>query len=181
MCDPQQDARQPGRGLQDAWQMLELAAIHHPDTLAVVDCARGGRLLTYQALFERSAALACAMRARGVRRGDRVGVLCRNSAAVLELHFAAAAIHAVVVNLNIHLAPPELAYILDDSAPVVVFADRHYAQTLREALAAAGGAPRRVVWIDVEVPESGTPAVPSGAQVDGLQASQAAPPCGNAP
>ena len=46
MCDPQQDARQPGRGLQDAWQMLELAAIHHPDTLAVVDCARGGRLLT---------------------------------------------------------------------------------------------------------------------------------------
>lgn len=127
------------RAQQDVWQLLELAAIHHADTLAVVDCAGGvtperpGRQLTYGQLFGRAAALAAALRAAGVRRGDRVGVLSRNSAHVIELHYAAAAIHAVVVNLNIHLAAPELAYILADSQPRLVFADAHCAPALLAA------------------------------------------------
>lgn len=127
------------RAQQDVWQLLELAAIHHADTLAVVDCAGGvsperpGRQLTYGQLFGRAAALAAAMRAAGVRRGDRVGVLSRNSSHVIELHYAAAAIHAVVVNLNIHLAAPELAYILADSQPRLVFADSHCAPALLAA------------------------------------------------
>lgn len=36
----------------------------------------------------------------------------RSLAQVLELHFAAAALHAVVVNVNVNLAPPELLYVL---------------------------------------------------------------------
>lgn len=132
-------AAETPRAQQDVWQLLELAAIHHADTLAVVDCAGGvsperpGRQLTYGQLFGRAAALAGALRASGVRRGDRVGVLSRNSSYVIELHYAAAAIHAVVVNLNIHLAAPELAYILADSQPRLVFADTHCAPALLAA------------------------------------------------
>jgi acyl-CoA synthetase (AMP-forming)/AMP-acid ligase II len=51
----------------------------------------------------------------------------------MELHFACAAIHAVVVNLNIHLAPRELAFICADSAPKLVFADTACAPTLLAA------------------------------------------------
>ncbi len=132
-------AAEAPRAQQDVWQLLELAAIHHADTLAVVDCAGGvsperpGRQLTYGQLFGRAAALAGALRASGVRRGDRVGVLSRNSSHVIELHYAAAAIHAVVVNLNIHLAAPELAYILADAQPRLVFADTHCAPALLAA------------------------------------------------
>lgn len=165
-AEPPPPARE--RPLQDAWQLLELAAIHHADTLAVVDCAAGAeRTLTYAQLWERAAGLAAALKAAGVRRGDRVAVLSRNSSLVMELHYAAAALHAVIVNLNVHLAPRELAFICADSAPALVFADSAYAEPLlaaraeMAAVAAAQGQPASaaapaaepfgtVVWMRVE-------------------------------
>lgn len=153
--------------LADVWQLLELAAIHHPHALAVVDAAGPGRQLTYQQLYDRAAALAGCLRKRGVRRGDRLGVLSRNCSHVLELHFAAAALHAVVLNLNIHLAPRELAFILGDASPLLVFADRQYAPSLLAAVEGyaedcatrdAEPALRRVVWMDLEGPPPPLPA-----------------------
>lgn len=177
----------PDVGLQDVWQLLELAAIHHADKLAVIDCAAGsgGRQLTYSQLFDRAAALAAHLAAAGVRRGDRIGVLSRNAAHVIELHFAAAAIHAVVVNLNIHLAPRELAFICADSEPKLVFADTHCAAALLAAhtelrsqdAAAEPGRKRpvfdNVVWMRLE----GNGALP--AEVEGLQVGHegACSPC----
>lgn len=130
----QLDPDRPNHSLQDAWQILELAAIHYPEKLAVVDCGND-TLLTYAELHQRATRLAAWLQRSGVRRGDRVGILARNSSYVMELHFAAAALHAVVVNLNIHLAPAELAYILSDSKPKVTFADRAYAASLVAARA----------------------------------------------
>jgi len=151
--------------LQDAWQILELAAIHFPDKLAVVDCGNDSTL-TYAQLHERAATLAAWLRRHGIHRGDRVGVLCRNSSHVMELHFAAAAIHAVVVNLNIHLAPAELAYILSDSGPKIVFVDRTYASTIVAASkhldSSAANSSYDLICIDVEPIEDGvTPMFPS--------------------
>lgn len=143
--------------LQDAWHLLELATIHHPDALAVVDAASRERQLTYQQLYERSTALAGYLRQQGVGRGDRIGVLSRNCSYVVELHFATAAIHAVVVNLNIHLAPRELSFIFKDSSPQLVFADRQYAGSLLAAVEgqhglgdSVGAAAFTVVWMDIE-------------------------------
>lgn len=153
--EPSDTSQVVDRSLQDAWQILELAAIHHPDTLAVIDCGVEDRILTYGQLYSRSAALAAFLRNNGVRRGSRIGVLCRNSSHVMELHYAAAALHAVVVNLNIHLAAPELAYILQDSGPVLVFADRHLQQGIvgaHQELQIQGHAPTysKLVWMDVD-------------------------------
>lgn len=113
------DRRMP----QDVWHILELAAIHSPEKLAVVDCGKDF-LLTYSDLHLRASMLAAWMKRQGVRRGDRIGVMCRNSSHVMEMHFAAAALHAVVVNINIHLAPVELEYIFQDSKPVLTFVDK---------------------------------------------------------
>jgi acyl-CoA synthetase (AMP-forming)/AMP-acid ligase II len=139
------------RPVQDAWQILELAAIHFPEKLAVVDCGND-ITLTYEDLHRRSAALAAWLRRRGVRRGDRVGVLCRNSSHVMEIHFAAAALHAVIVNMNIHLAPAELAYILEDSRPALVFADLGVATNLMAARSQMQpqGAGGDLVWVNVD-------------------------------
>lgn len=98
--------------------------------------------------------LAGAMHARGLAKGDRVGVLLPNSTAVLDVHFAAAAKRTVVVvrarhgvclhgdgaspllprvppqNLNTHLVAPELAYLLEVSGPKMLVRARLCACTL---------------------------------------------------
>ena len=67
------------------------------------------------------------------------------------MHFVAAGLRAVLVNLNFRLAPPELAYILSHSEPSWLVAHVKYRPTLLEALqhpdgAAAALSLRGVVW-----------------------------------
>jgi acyl-CoA synthetase (AMP-forming)/AMP-acid ligase II len=75
----------------DAWTLLELAAAHYGDRLAVVD---QDRMLSYNKLAIRARALAGWLVEQGVRRGSHVGVMTRNSSFVMEIHFAAAYLHA---------------------------------------------------------------------------------------
>ena len=55
-----------------------------------------------------------ALRAKGVKPGDRVGLLMHNCPQFLEVFFATARIGAVLVSLNVRLVPTELDFILDD-------------------------------------------------------------------
>ncbi|MFF5012713.1 o-succinylbenzoate--CoA ligase [Streptomyces sp. NPDC001165] len=75
----------------------------------------GDRSTDYRTLNTRTTRLARALRARGVRRGDRVAYLGPNHPAYLETLFAAGLLGAVFVPLNTRLAGPELAYQLADS------------------------------------------------------------------
>ena len=84
-------ASQPDCG--DVFQWLELASIHHADKLAVVDRGRDATS-TYSQLHRESAALAFWLDKQGIGRGDAIAVHCRNSAAVMRIHFAAAALPA---------------------------------------------------------------------------------------
>ncbi|MFE7071221.1 o-succinylbenzoate--CoA ligase [Streptomyces sp. NPDC057620] len=74
-----------------------------------------GTTLTYGGLYERTTRLAHALRARGVRRGDRIAYLGPNHPSYLETLFAAGTLGAVFVPLNTRLAGPEIAYQLEDS------------------------------------------------------------------
>ncbi|MFJ4241276.1 long-chain fatty acid--CoA ligase [Streptomyces iakyrus] len=69
----------------------------------------------YGTLHTRTTRLAHALRARGVRRGDRIAYLGPNHPSYLETLFAAGTLGAVFVPLNIRLAGPEIAYQLADS------------------------------------------------------------------
>ncbi|MGX1134532.1 fatty-acyl-CoA synthase [Streptomyces glaucescens] len=69
----------------------------------------------YRTLHTRTTRLAHALRARGVRRGDRVAYLGPNHPSYLETLFAAGTLGAVFVPLNTRLAGPEIAYQLTDS------------------------------------------------------------------
>ncbi|MEV2252804.1 long-chain fatty acid--CoA ligase [Streptomyces sp. NPDC050147] len=97
-----------------------------------------GRTTTYAELHSRVLRLAHALRARGVRRGDRVAYLGSNHPAFLETFFAAGALGAVFVPLNTRLTPPEIAYQLADaSARTIVHSPAHTA-ALAELRQAAG-------------------------------------------
>ncbi|GGS61984.1 long-chain fatty acid--CoA ligase [Streptomyces griseoviridis] len=79
------------------------ALIHHDTTV------------TYALLHERTTRLAHALRARGLRRGDRIAYLGPNHPSYLETLFAAGTLGAVFVPLNTRAAGPEIAYQLTDS------------------------------------------------------------------
>ncbi|MGW2741610.1 o-succinylbenzoate--CoA ligase [Streptomyces sp. NPDC001450] len=80
----------------------------------------GDRSTDYRTLHTRTSRLARVLRARGVRRGDRVAYLGPNHPAYLETLFAAGLLGAVFVPLNTRLAGPELAYQLADSGARVL-------------------------------------------------------------
>ncbi|WP_406471638.1 o-succinylbenzoate--CoA ligase [Streptomyces sp. NBC_01615] len=83
----------------------------------------GDRGVSYAELYTRTTRLAQALRALGLRRGDRIAYLGPNHPAYLETLFAAGALGAVFVPLNPRLAGPEIAYQLGDSgAKVLVYA-----------------------------------------------------------
>ncbi|MDK1348553.1 long-chain fatty acid--CoA ligase [Streptomyces sp. 378] len=74
-----------------------------------------GSTTDYGTLHARTTRLAHALRARGVRRGDRIAYLGPNHPSYLETLFAAGTLGAVFVPLNTRLAGPEIAYQLADS------------------------------------------------------------------
>ncbi|WP_266392235.1 acyl-CoA synthetase [Streptomyces canus] len=86
----------------------------------------GDTTFTYTDLHTRVTRLAHALRARGIRRGDRVAYLGPNHPSYLETLFAAGSLGAVFVPLNTRLAGPEIGYQLSDSgARALVYGPSH--------------------------------------------------------
>jgi len=74
----------------------------------------------------RICALAYGLKARGIKRGDRVAVICPNVPMILDLIQALPAIHAVIVPMNIRLTKPEVNYILEHSGSKMVVVDHEF-------------------------------------------------------
>ncbi|MFJ4937733.1 long-chain fatty acid--CoA ligase [Streptomyces pseudovenezuelae] len=86
----------------------------------------GDTTLSYAGLHTRVTRLAHALRARGIRRGDRIAYLGPNHPSYLETLFAAGTLGAVFVPLNTRLAGPEIGYQLSDSgARALVYGPSH--------------------------------------------------------
>ena len=92
---------------------------------AVVSRRAGGSVhrTTYGAVLARAARLAAALRALGVRPGDRVATLCWNHDRHLEAYFAVPMMGAVLHTLNLRLHHDELAYIAAHAEDHVVLVD----------------------------------------------------------
>jgi fatty-acyl-CoA synthase len=79
---------------------------------------------TYTDLAKRSKRLANALRALGVREGDRVATLSWNHQQHLECYFAVPSMGAVVHTLNLRLHPDEIGYIANHGEDSVVVVDQ---------------------------------------------------------
>ncbi|WP_153502641.1 acyl-CoA synthetase [Cumulibacter manganitolerans] len=114
----------------------------------------GDREISYTQLNERTNRLAAALRSRGVEKGDRVCILSTNSAEFLEALFATAKVGAIFVPINFRLAGPEVAYVLTDSEPKVLFYSGNLAPTVDSALKQEGVHVGSVVAMETsDVPE----------------------------
>jgi fatty-acyl-CoA synthase len=110
---------------------------HHakttPQKTATVDLA-SGRRHSYAEMHDRVGRIAGFLRAAGVKQGDRVGLIALNSTDILDIIFATWRIGAVHLALNFRLTPAELAFIVGDAAPRLIFVDQAFAG-LKDALA----------------------------------------------
>lgn len=94
--------------------------------------AADGRTLTfaqYKAAVDR---LAGGLLRSGVKKGDRIGVLGKNSLEYFLLYGAAAATGAILVPINWRLSPPEMVFNLNDCTPGLCFVAPEYHDVIRE-------------------------------------------------
>lgn len=77
----------------------------------------GAEAVTYGELEQRARRVANGLVAAGVRPGDRVAYLGKNTLSYLEYFLGAARARAVLVPINWRLAAAEVAFILGDAAP----------------------------------------------------------------
>jgi len=100
--------------------------------------------------------IASALLKRGVRSGDKVAMLARNSHGFVGMRFALARIGAVLVPVNFMLNAKEMAYILRHSTARILCTDTSMAEMAREA-AALDTNVDQFIWIPDEAGSASLP------------------------
>jgi acyl-CoA synthetase (AMP-forming)/AMP-acid ligase II len=103
--------------------LLRDRAAAHPDRIAYI---YEDEQVTFAEFDRRVDSVANALRASGVRPGDRVAILDKNSLPYVELLFAAARVGAVQVPVNYRLAADEVAYIVGNAEAKVLVAGAEF-------------------------------------------------------
>jgi fatty-acyl-CoA synthase len=107
--------------------LMRSAAIYR-EKVAVID---GETRRTYPQMLDRVYRFAHALRAMGVRDGERVAVLAKNQSPLLEAHFAVPLAGGVLCALNIRLMPEEIAYIIGHCGASIVIYDAEFGHLLQ--------------------------------------------------
>ena len=124
-----------------------------PDKTAVID---GATRLTFAELDATVDRAAAALAAAGLRKGDRLALLCHNCWQFAVLNFAAARVGVVLVPINFMLNDAEIAYILDHSGAHAFAVEDALVPVAQRALVASSGAVRTSAVVRLaggEVPE----------------------------
>jgi long-chain acyl-CoA synthetase len=107
--------------------------------------------MTYRALDEASARVAALLHKRGLKPGDRVGIMMPNVAEVPVVYYGVLRAGGVVVPMNPLLKVREVAYYLGDSGAGLIFAWHGFADQARGGAEQAGA--EAVVVDEVSFPE----------------------------
>lgn len=129
----------------DLWAVIERAKEHFAERVAIRD---GARQHTYGELHARASRLAQFLREQGVGPGKVVGVMLRNRSEVIETHFAASGLRAIVLNVNVRLTAREVHHIFKQSGVSWIVTSADFAQTLSEAVGLGGLNLSGVLWVD---------------------------------
>lgn len=115
--------------------LLSATLDRNPGGIALI---QGERHYSFQDFAARTYCMGNALLGLGLRRGDRVAVLSRNSIESAECYFSVPNAGLVLVMLNFRLAPSEIMTILKDARPPVVMVSGEFAdqiQSVRESAA----------------------------------------------
>ncbi len=133
-------------------QCIRRAAQVAGDEIATID---GERILTWKQCLHRVQHLAGAIRGKlALKQGDRAAILALNSDRYFEYSYGMVWAGCVFVPLNTRLAPPEIAYWLNDSGSEVLFVDDTFLPAVK-ALAGKLESVRDYVYIGTEATPDG--------------------------
>jgi fatty-acyl-CoA synthase len=152
----------------EGYDPLRFWARQAPSRLALIENCSGAAY-TYAELDRMADLWAAALYRAGVRRHDRVATIAGNRVEQVALLFACGRLRCALVPLNWRLTAAELAPILADAAPKLVFGEDRFQSSAESALAAAAAVPVR--WVDLD---REAPAFLQGAEA--LQAAMGAEP-----
>ena len=117
-------------------QHIEHSSSRWPQRTCIVS---DGKNWTYSKVADLSRRAADAFFAAGVRTGDRVGLMMRNTAEFFALEFGLTRIGAITVPINYLLAPEEIRFIVDNSSlSTLVFDTEIVGRNMIKVLADAG-------------------------------------------
>ncbi len=111
--------------------LLRRAAQIYPHRRAVV---YGERALTWSEVWHRCVAVAQALRARGIGRGDTVAMISANIPEMFEAHFAVPMAGAVLNAINMRLDAATVRFILEHGEARLFLVDREFGAVAAEAL-----------------------------------------------
>jgi long-chain acyl-CoA synthetase len=161
-----------GKHMQFLADIVRIHARERPHSPAI-DYFNGGHAWTFAMLDRESNQVANALARAGVEAGDRVAYLDKNAPEYFTYLFGTAKLNAVSVAVNWRLAPPEMAFILNDSGARVLLVGEDFLGHLKQielvhnpTVVVIGdpgdsGHPSYDQWIDgVEEHDPATPAHP---------------------
>ncbi|MGH6735984.1 MAG: acyl-CoA synthetase [Methyloceanibacter sp.] len=126
---------------------LERAAGVHPDHTAII---HGDEKTSYRTFYARTRKLASALAARGIGQGDTVSAMLANTPAMLEVHYGAPMVGAVLHAINTRLDASAIAFMLDHAGTKVLIGDTEFASVLKAALAQTEVKPLLIDYRDLQ-------------------------------
>ncbi len=99
-------------------KFLRFWAEDRPDRIGLIE---EDRRWTYGALEDRTARVASALAGLGLKKGDRIAWIGKNSDLYFTLFYGAARLGVVMAPIGWRLAPPEWAFIVNDTKSRLVF------------------------------------------------------------
>jgi long-chain acyl-CoA synthetase len=90
------------------------------------------RSLTFAGYKQKVDQLACGLQNAGFKKGDRIGVLGKNSLEYFILYGAAAALGGIVLPINWRLSADEAVFNLNDGQPEFIFVDPEHQEMIEE-------------------------------------------------
>lgn len=132
-------------------EILRWRRRQHPQNAAIW---HEGRELTYAELDRRSNQVANALIAAGLQPGQRVCVLDKGHDAFFETMFGIAKAGGVYTPVNWRLAPPEIAFVVDDAQAPILFVGQAFAEAI-SSVAPQIGRVRQVVYWGEDRPRAG--------------------------
>ena len=120
------------------WSLLESRAATVPEKEFI---AFDGLSLSYREVLAQASRTASMLAARGVREGDRVGVMSQNHPSTVLLHYALARLGAVMVPVNPDYGVEEARYVLSHAQVCGALGSPATLATLRAACAGIQPAP----------------------------------------
>ncbi|MBV9990501.1 MAG: long-chain-fatty-acid--CoA ligase [Alphaproteobacteria bacterium] len=114
--------------------VADISRVHAAERPGAVALDFNDRQTTYAQLDERASRVAQGLIALDQKPGARVGYLGKNCDRFFEVLLGTFKARAVTVGVNWRLAPPEIAYVLNDAGCEVIFVGREYTATIEKIL-----------------------------------------------